>query len=155
MNPEISATYGKRLRIRVCGLCFNDDALLMINHSLYAHDFWAPPGGGMEYGEHASETLKREFREESGLSISVNEFLFVCEFLNPPLHAIELFFRVENEGGKVSRGLDPETSTRMIKEIRWMTAAEVWALPSAHLHGIFRVCADFNELLKLRGYHKI
>jgi len=55
---------------------------------------WAPPGGGMDFGQSVEENLTREFREETGLKVEVKRFLFINEFLAVPLHAVELFFEV-------------------------------------------------------------
>jgi hypothetical protein len=40
--------------------------------------------------------LKREFLEETQTDITIGEMLFVNEFLEPPLHAIELFLRLKS-----------------------------------------------------------
>ena len=51
----------------------------MVHHTALGKDgsLWAPPGGGMEYGESAHAALKREFMEETHLEIEVERFLFV------------------------------------------------------------------------------
>ncbi len=81
----------------------------MVNHnSLTAGDFWAPPGGGINFGERAKVCLQREFLEETGLTVEIGDFLFAAEFINPPLHAVELFFKVAFVSGDLIRGSDPE-----------------------------------------------
>ena len=43
---EVARLYGNRTRIRVCGLCYDRDRLLLVSHrGLGAASFWAPPGG--------------------------------------------------------------------------------------------------------------
>src|SRR4051812_37815561 len=109
MNTEVAKLYGNKIRVRVCGLCLQDNKLLMINHSgITDKDFWAPPGGGLELGQTVAETLEREFKEETGLSVSTGEFRFGCEFIHAPLHAIELFFHTHYHSGEIKTGLDPE-----------------------------------------------
>lgn len=40
-------------------------------------DFWSLPGGGVDHGESAQECIKREIKEEIGLtSVSVNELVY-------------------------------------------------------------------------------
>ena len=103
MTPEIAEIYGNRVRIRVCGLCWQEGSLLLIKHKMGPEGFWAPPGGGLEYGESLEDTLRREFLEETGLDVVSEKFLFGCEFIKPPLHAVELFFNVRIVGGKLKK----------------------------------------------------
>jgi 8-oxo-dGTP diphosphatase len=60
---------------------------------------------GLQYGEAVNEALKREFLEETQTDITIGEMLFVNEFLEPPLHAIELFFKVEITHGKAKKDM--------------------------------------------------
>jgi 8-oxo-dGTP diphosphatase len=104
MDQEITALYGKKVRVRVCGLCWEDNKLLLVNHrSLKPVNFWAPPGGGLEFGEKVENALKREFGEETGLEIAVTRFAFGCEYIQDPLHAIELFFHVKRSADPYCR----------------------------------------------------
>ena len=76
MSPEIAEIYGNRVRIRVCGLCWQDDSLLLIKHGMGPGGFWAPPGGGVELNEPLEVTLRREFLEETGLDVIPGKFIF-------------------------------------------------------------------------------
>ena len=79
-REKIIKKFGNKLRIRVCGLCVEGGKILLVNHhSLNENgEFWGPPGGGMDYGYSAEENLKREFHEETGLHIEIENFLFMC-----------------------------------------------------------------------------
>lgn len=157
MGLTVQELYGNRTRLRVCGVCFRNSALLLVNHAeLSAGDFWAPPGGGIEFGEDAKSCLAREFREETGLTPTVGDFLFACELVKPPLHAIELFFSVEVGGGEPIRGSDPESGNRqIIREVRFMTQTEFDKLDREHSHGIFRISPKFDQITGLKGYFKL
>lgn len=157
MTPSdtVQRTFGHRLRVRVCGLCFSGADLLLIRHQGLGKlgYLYAPPGGEMHYGERAEEALAREFKEETGLRVRVQEFLFVHEFLEPPLHALELFFSVEAVGGSLRRGYDPELSEQkqLIEEVRFMSPEAVAQVPSDARHAMINR-ADPQDLLMRRGY---
>src|SRR6478752_1183379 len=96
MDKEIAEVYGSKVRVRVCGLCWKDNKLLMVKHKVLASGgFWSPPGGGIDFNQSISETLKREFIEETGLVITPGTFRFGCEFIQSSLHAIELFYSID------------------------------------------------------------
>jgi len=150
--------YGGKVRIRVCGLSWKDEKLLLVNHfGLYHHDFWAPPGGGIEFGDHAETNLEREFAEETGLVVKTEELQFICELIQPPLHAIELFFNVMVIGGKLITGSDPEMDEKqqIIKQVQYLSIAEIDRMPDSHKHGLFRFAKSRDKIMGLRGYLKI
>lgn len=157
MDQAVSDLYGNRLRVRACGICTEGNSLLLVNHrGLSAGDFWAPPGGGVELGESAVDALRREFLEETGLEVEVAEFLFACELLRQPLHAIELFFKVRISGGELKSGSDPESGARqLITAARFLTASEIAALRSDAVHGIIDKHREIGQISSLRGYFKL
>ena len=130
----------------------------MINHfGLYNHDFWAPPGGGAEFGYGAAENLEREFNEETGLMIKTEEFQFICELVQSPLHAIELFFNVKLIGGNLVTGTDPEMgeNQQIIKQVKYLSSQELESVPDTHKHGMFRNAKSMEKIRGLRGYFRI
>ncbi len=158
MNKEIQSIYGNKLRLRVCGLCYKDDRMLMVKHEGLGSDFlWAPPGGGLEFGERATERLKKEFQEETTLSINQEAFLFACEYIHAPLHAIELFFEVKPENFDAKSGLDPEMGidNQIITDVAFLNQREISTIKPENLHGIFKICPEIVSLRHLRGYYTI
>lgn len=158
MEPEILDKYGHRVRVRVSGLCWRADKLLMVNHEgLTRGSFWAPPGGGIEFSQTAYESLIREFQEETGLTITPGKFQFACEFIKHPLHAIELVFEVLYTGGDIHVGIDPESEkhSQIIREVNWLNFNEIMAIPEDERHGIFRFVETSSQLKKLSGFYRI
>jgi len=157
MTDSVYQTFGNKLRVRVCGLCTDKERLLLINHQgIKVGDFWAPPGGGLQFGESSDMCLKREFSEETGLEIKIKDFRFVCEFINPPLHAIELFFLVEIKQGILKRGFDPEMKdNQIIKEVKFMNWSEINGLGPDSRHGIFNMISESSKILDLKGHFKL
>ncbi len=156
IQEEIVTVFGNRLRTRVSGICVQDDKILLVkHHSLGPYGIlWAPPGGGMNYGEKAETSLKREMQEECGLEVTVGPLLFVYEYLDEPLHAIELFFEVKIVSGELIQGFDPELSkeNQIIHEVSWVAYNEINQGNKAVFHEILTKVDSVKELLKLRGY---
>jgi ADP-ribose pyrophosphatase YjhB (NUDIX family) len=155
-SEEVLRVFGNQLRVRVCGICIQEDKLLLVNlkNVTKGGDLWCPPGGGMHFGESAPETLKREFREETGLEIEVGEMLFVNEFIGNSLHAVELFFEVKIISGKLQKGHDPELEEQVLAEVAFLSFADVQKYKSIELHNLFRHCNTVEELKRLRGYYR-
>jgi 8-oxo-dGTP diphosphatase len=139
LDKNLINQYGNQLRVRVCGICVQDGKILLINHSGMNESgtFWSPPGGGLQFGETIEDCLKREFSEETNTIISVGKFLKFREFMNLPLHAIELYYEVKIESGDMKKGFDPEMDEQIITDIQWLSFEEVLANEEG----------DFNEIL--------
>ncbi|RAI83743.1 NUDIX domain-containing protein [Algoriphagus yeomjeoni] len=155
ISKEIESKFGNHLRSRVNGILIEDEKILMIKHLMgNGRVLWSVPGGGMHFGCTASENLKREFSEETGLDVDVKAYLFVNEYLAAPLHAMEHFFLVEKIGGKLALGTDPELypDSQIIEEIKWMSINEIQSLPNEALHQIFWGIKSLEDLVLLRGY---
>lgn len=142
-------------RVRVCGLLHEPDkGLLMVEHRNIPNSpvFFAPPGGGQEFGESAPEALRREFLEETGLNVELGALCFVYEHRVAPLHAVELFFEVTRRSGALRTGQDPERDVQIIQKVRFMPFSEILGLAPHTRHGIFQYAKSPEALLKLRGY---
>jgi 8-oxo-dGTP diphosphatase len=157
MENEVQKFYGNRLRVRACGICVKNNALLLVNHAgISSQDCWLPPGGGIQLSESAEDCLVREFKEEVNLSVKIGKFLFACEFIQPPLHAIELFFEVTSLNGQLSVGSDPEPgSPAIIQAVKFMTWNDIEKLPTDQRHGIFKHLDHPSKITTLSGYFKV
>lgn len=152
LNPN-AAAYAGKVRLRVCGICLQNGKLLLVRHqaTLGNSAFWAPPGGGLQYGESVEECLVREVREETGLSTRVKRFLFVNELLEVPLQAVELFFELEIVSGELSKGYDPEASAeaQLIEEVAFLSNAAIRQIPLADKHRILHYLFSLDDLFGL------
>lgn len=129
IHQKVIEQYGNHVRVRVCGVCIEAGKILLLNHRGVREnsDFWCPPGGGLQFGETIENCLKREFLEETNTEISVGNFLTINEFVNPPLHAIELFYEVTIISGIPKKGTDPEMQEQIISDLRWFNIEEILA----------------------------
>lgn len=136
--------------MRACGICLQDKKILVVHHQQISsqYNLWSPPGGGVGFGETVLECLVREFREETGLHVKPGRFLFVSEFLQPPLHALELFFEVHIEGGTLVTGTDPELPEhgQLIGEVAFKSLAELRQQYAGELHPILENLIDLDDL---------
>lgn len=155
LETEIVEKFGNRLRTRVNGVLIQDNKILLIKHRMASESyFWNVPGGGMKYGSSAAENLKREFMEETGLIIEVKDFLCIYEYLDKPLHAVELYFEVSQIGGKLKLGKDPELENdkQLITEIAYLDIENLSFIKKEEKHRLFWEINDLNQVLKWKGY---
>ena len=121
-----------------------------------AGELWLPPGGEAEWGSSLAENLKREFKEETGLEVTVGKFLFIHEHLQSPLHAVEIFFEVQRTGGSLVKGTDPElpVQQQIIKEVRFLDFVDFKSIGKKRLHARFHHCNSPKDLNNITGYFK-
>ena len=94
--------------------------------------------------------------EETGLTVAVGEFLFVHEYLKPPLHALEIFFEIKITGGTLKTGIDPEMrpDAQLIQHVSFMSWKEIKQKPALQLHQILQHSSSLEDLKSKRGYYK-
>ncbi len=156
-KESINQLFGGKIRVRVGGILIKDSKILLLKHEGVgpADYLWSPPGGGLEFGENAENELKREFLEETGLEIEVNQLLFVNEFINSNIHAIELFFKVNHTGGSLALGTDPEMmENQILSDLRFFDENNLANEQKNRLHNMFHAINKPEEVLNLTGYFK-
>ncbi|HYG02077.1 MAG TPA: NUDIX domain-containing protein [Chryseosolibacter sp.] len=154
MDNDVARVYGNQVRIRACGICIKGEAILMVNHAgVTDGDFWAPPGGGVVFGDSIEQTMIREFKEETGLDIKTGRFLFGCEYIARPIHSVEIFYEVVHVDGSITTGYDPEI--QIIKSVAYLTMPEIKSRKAHEVHGIFRFVNTIDELKLLSGFYCI
>ncbi len=82
---------------RVAGIAVQNGKVLLQKPT--NEDFYAFPGGHVEFGETNEETLMREFNEEIGADIKVGALKWVAEAFFPwrenPCHQICLYYAID------------------------------------------------------------
>jgi 8-oxo-dGTP diphosphatase len=149
LKNEINQKFGGKIRVRVGGILIENEQVLLIKHEAIgkAEYLWAPPGGGIDFGQDAPSALKREFLEETGLEIAVGDLLLVNEFIDNPLHAVELFFEVHRVGGELALGSDPEMEKgQILSKLSFFDLNAVKHMHPHHIHTIFHSIKSWKEL---------
>ena len=110
----------ERFHVGVYGILIKDSKILLIKKSRGAYKgMFDLPGGGIEFGEKIEETLKREFIEETGVTlddylfISNNEY-FIDYFneLSEPrkLHHVGIYYKVSGATDHIKKDADGHDS---------------------------------------------
>lgn len=156
VRKEIEEVFGNKIRVRATGILVEGNKILLIKHLGLGTKgiFWAPPGGGVDFFESSEKTLQREFEEETGLKVSIEDFLFINELIYEPLHTFELFFLVKKQGGELKMGADPEMKLQMIQEMKFWSFEEISKEDNIIFHNILTNVNSIPDLLALKGYFR-
>lgn len=144
----------RRFQMRACALIRLDGHVLI--HRALPDEIWALPGGRVEHGEAAAETLRREIGEEIGSEASVGPLRFLIENFfrmgGRDAHEIGFYFDVVlsrpppfNPHDVVLRSRDADVDL----EFRWVrdTAPELaaWNLRPVLLRDMLSVIPDIVQ----------
>jgi 8-oxo-dGTP diphosphatase len=153
--PISKQLYEQKVRVRACGILIENDSILLLRHENVGKKgfLWAPPGGGVDFGVSAEQTVINEFWEETNLKVSIEKFLFVNEFIGETLHSIELFFQVKRIGGELKLGKDPEVpeNEQILSAIKYMNLNEINSLDSDMIHNSIIRQSKISDMLNLNG----
>jgi ADP-ribose pyrophosphatase YjhB (NUDIX family) len=86
-----------------------DNRILLVRHRKGSRQYWVLPGGRLEYGETFQECGVRELKEETGLDVEVQGFLFLSEAIAPDRsrHIVNIYLKAKVTGGTMKLGSEP------------------------------------------------
>jgi 8-oxo-dGTP diphosphatase len=94
--------------VRAYGILIREGNVLLVRSSspLINPPLWWLPGGGIDFAESPEDTLLREFREETGLSIKDPVLLDVVSDLRrrpngDRIHTVRVLYTVSLDGGNL------------------------------------------------------
>jgi ADP-ribose pyrophosphatase YjhB (NUDIX family) len=98
----------------------HEDKLLLVRHS-GGRDFFALPGGHLDFGEDPRECIHRELMEELGIPPSVGRLLYVYSFVNDEeKQSIEFFFEILNGADYMHHEEKHKSHAHEIAETVWI-----------------------------------
>lgn len=126
----------KITRVAAYGLLQRNDRLLLCRLSERVGlnpGFWTLPGGGLDFGEDPEDAVVREFMEETGLTVKVNELVAIdslCDSIPGwlPMHSIRIIYSVHYVSGELQ--FEHEGSTDLCA---WHTQSEIQTIPLVDL----------------------
>lgn len=94
---------------RVSVIVIEDDKILLVKHRKGSRQYWVLPGGRLEYGETFFQCAVREIKEETGLDVEVERFLFLSEAIAPDRmhHIVNIYIKARVVGGNIKLGNEP------------------------------------------------
>ncbi len=94
---------------RVSVIVLRDEQILLVRHRKGNRQYWVLPGGRLEYGETFFECAVRELKEETGLDVEVERFLFLSEAIAPDRsrHIVNIYIKAKVVGGTMKLGNEP------------------------------------------------
>lgn len=152
-GADLLGAYTGQARVRVCGLLVHEGTFLLTAHRGLLPEgkpFWSPPGGGWQFGETLKDCLRREFREETGLAVTVGRFLHLHEYQTDELQALELFFEVaaEDPTAVPALGADPEHApgAQLLTEVAFVAPRQLVMMPAPQVHPVLRQIISTDDV---------
>jgi len=110
------------IRVRVAVILKRGEEILLVKHSKGGRQYWVLPGGAVEYGESLAEAAVREVKEETNLSIKIEELVFVSDGIpaNKARHVVDFFFTGRILSGEVKLGSDA-----ILREVKFVPVSEL------------------------------
>lgn len=109
-------------QLRVAGIIFRDDQILLVEHRKRGQRYWVLPGGRLDAHETLHAALRRELTEELSVDARVGRLVIVCETLAPDRHVVNLIFQAEIGEG-VAPALDPHDP--VLAGWQWVSADQL------------------------------
>ncbi|MEG0775372.1 NUDIX domain-containing protein [Clostridium sp.] len=122
------------IRVSARGIVINNDKILL--NEFGGGKYYNIPGGGVEPGETVRQAVAREIFEESGLSVTVGDFIFAleyepnnCNYIYGKTPKISLVFRCFMNGeDKITPptvpDIDPDDS-EIVSEAKWVQISDL------------------------------
>ena len=100
--------------IRVYGILITEENKVLVSDEFIRGNYLTKlPGGGLEFGEGTRDCLVREFKEETGLDVTIGDHIYTTDFYQPSAFRVGdqiLSIYIDEDGGRPAAliaGFDP------------------------------------------------
>ncbi|MBN1935189.1 MAG: NUDIX hydrolase [Anaerolineae bacterium] len=114
-----------RIKVRATAVLIENEHILLVEQRVSDRRKWSLPGGTLEAGETLEQCLLREMREETGLTVSLERLLYVCDRIEPEVQVLHITFAVKRLGGQLTSGSEPEPDASPIYSVHMAPLAQL------------------------------
>jgi ADP-ribose pyrophosphatase YjhB (NUDIX family) len=107
-------------KVRATAVLIEGGRILLVQQRVDDRRSWSLPGGTLESSETLGDCLVREVREETGLDVTLDRLLYVCDRLDAARQVVHVTFAVHRIGGQVRVGKEPEPDAQPIQDVRFV-----------------------------------
>lgn len=140
----------KRFRVAVYGVLVEAGKVLLATTRVPSGTVTNFPGGGLELGEAPINAVVREFIEETGMTVEVEELLFTSQGFHqnpeyPDEQLIHIYYKVRRKSGElIAHGNNDD-----IQDVGWVAPSEFSQKRIFDVDREFLTSAVFTELLSI------
>lgn len=113
-------------QVRVTGILPEEGKLLLVRQRLSPSRAWSLPGGRLEQGETLDQGIRREMEEETGLTVTVERLLYLCDAKQTGNTLLHVSFLLKRQGGEL-RLPDNSKDENPITDVRFVPVEELTA----------------------------
>jgi len=137
----------KEFIIRCRAVILYENKLLVVKHDK-DFDYYALPGGHLEFGEDVKECLSREIIEELGVKPEIGRLLYINTFIGKNnIQPMEFFFEVINGKDYLNIENIERSHSHELFEIYWASSFDdINILPQKFAEDFKKGKIDFNNI---------
>ncbi len=118
-------------------MIIDNEEMLVVMHP--GADYFAFPGGKVDFGEDVITCMERELVEELGIKPQIGRLLYVNTFVSGEMHTTEFLFEILNGADYRNWEKENRTHSYEIANIKWIKKDDSFKLLPA------RVANDFKN----------
>jgi ADP-ribose pyrophosphatase YjhB (NUDIX family) len=115
------------LKVRATAVLIENGHILLIEQKVTEslRRSWSLPGGTLEFRETLETCVIREVKEETGLDVTLDRLLYVCDRVMDNHHVIHITLSVRRTGGELQAGIEPETDANPIQSVKMVPLSKL------------------------------